>query len=56
MGDDAVLVTAQQLSDLMSEIWELLGRYRDAGAGDPSARRVLVGALATPIEPEEAPA
>jgi DNA-binding transcriptional ArsR family regulator len=56
MGDDAVLVTAEQLSDLTDEIWELVRRYREAGAGDHSARRVLIGTAATPVDPGEPPA
>ena len=56
LGDDAVLVTAEQMSRLMAEIEGLVERYRDAGAGDPSARRVLVGTAVAPIDLADPPA
>jgi hypothetical protein len=35
-----VTVTSAQLRELTGELEELLARYRQAGAGDPQARRI----------------
>jgi DNA-binding transcriptional ArsR family regulator len=56
LGDDAVLVTAEQMARLMAEIEEVVARYHEAGAGDPSARRVLVGTAVAPIDLTDPPA
>lgn len=50
-SDDGVLVTAEQAGALAKEVMAVIDRYRDAGAGDPAARRVLVSAVALPVEP-----
>jgi DNA-binding transcriptional ArsR family regulator len=55
-SDDGVLVTPAQLSRLMDEVGELIARYRDAGVGDPAARRVLVTTAAGPVDPTRPPA
>jgi DNA-binding transcriptional ArsR family regulator len=55
-ADDGVLVTPAQARQLAEELQALLHRYRDAGAGDPDARPLVVSALAIPVEPRfEAP-
>ena len=56
LGDDAVLVTAEQMGRLMAEIEEVVARYHEAGAGDPGARRVLVGTAVAPIDLADPPA
>ena len=38
------------------EIEEVVARYHQAGAGDPSARRVLVGTAVAPIDLTDPPA
>lgn len=55
MGDDAVLATPDQVSRMMAEVAEVVERYREAGAGDPAARKVLVATALTPIEPHDPP-
>ena len=50
-ADDGVLVTAAQARELRRELEAVVARYRDAGACEPAARRVLVTALALPVEP-----
>lgn len=49
--DDGVTVTPEQARALFLELQELIGRYREAGKGDPDARRVLVSAQALPVRP-----
>lgn len=49
--DDGVTVTPEQARALFLELQELIGRYREAGKGDPAARRVLVSAQALPVRP-----
>jgi DNA-binding transcriptional ArsR family regulator len=48
LSDTFVLVTADQLQALRAELDEVLGRYRDLGAGDPAARKVQVYTVAQP--------
>ncbi len=48
-ADDGVLVTPAQARALAEELLEVIHRYRDAGAGDPAARRVLVSAISLPV-------
>ena len=55
MGDDGVLATAEQVSRMMAEIQAVTERYRDAGAGDPTARKVLVATAVAPVDPQEPP-
>jgi DNA-binding transcriptional ArsR family regulator len=50
-ADDGVVVTAEQARALFTELQELIHRYREAGVGDPAARRVLVSAQALPVHP-----
>lgn len=52
--DHGVHVTAEQLRRLNDELDEVLERYRQAGAGDPDARRVLIARLTMP-RPEDRP-
>ena len=49
-SDDGVLVTAEQAVAMGEELMAVIDRYRDAGAGDPAARRVLVSAVALPVQ------
>lgn len=49
-SDAAVLVTADSLSAMREEIWEVVQRYRRVGQGNPRARRVAVYAFAYPID------
>jgi DNA-binding transcriptional ArsR family regulator len=50
-ADDGVIVTPAQARELAEELQAVMGRYREAGAGDPAARRVLVSTLAIPVQP-----
>ena len=50
-NDDSVLVTAEQAAALQNELYAVLRRYRDVGAGDPSARQVLISAVLVPAHP-----
>ena len=56
MSDDVVTVTPAQMKALAEELWEVVHRYRDAGAGHPDARRVAMHVLATPLEAKDVPA
>jgi DNA-binding transcriptional ArsR family regulator len=49
-GDDGVLVTAEQARALWDEIQDVVRRYRDAGADDPDAIRVLVWTHLLPVD------
>lgn len=49
-GDDGVLVTAEQARALWDEIQDVTRRYRDAGADDPDAIRVLVWTHLLPLD------
>ncbi|OFE16820.1 transcriptional regulator [Humibacillus sp. DSM 29435] len=49
-SDAAVLVTAQALEQLRSEMAQLVSRYRRVGQGNPSARRIAVYTFAYPID------
>lgn len=55
MGDDGVLATPDQVSRMMAELAAVVERYREAGAGDPAARKVLVATAVTPVSPHEPP-
>lgn len=55
LGDDMVVVTAEQMRSLADEIGELISRYRRVGQGNPSARRVAVFFGAHPIDMGQAP-
>lgn len=55
LGDDKVLVTAEQASRLVVEIAEVVSRYRQAGAGEESAAQVLVWTALAPVEPTRPP-
>jgi DNA-binding transcriptional ArsR family regulator len=50
-ADDGVVVTATQAAELFADLEALFARYREAGRGDPGARRLLAGVLLTPVEP-----
>lgn len=48
---DAVLtLTLEQLAAFDQELQELIARYRDRGAGDPRARRIILSLLGSPVE------
>ena len=48
--DAMVLVTAEQLGALRTELADLFGRYRRVGQGNPNAKRVVVYTTAVPLE------
>lgn len=52
LNDTFAVVTAEQLSRLQAELQEVVGRYRDAGQGEPGARRVQVWTFAQPSDPQ----
>lgn len=54
-SDDVVTVTPMQMSALREELWEVIQRHRDRGAGDPAARRVAVHVFATVLDADHAP-
>ena len=49
-GDDGVTVNAEQAKQMWAEIQAVVTRYRDAGAGDPDAIRVLVWTHLLPLD------
>lgn len=49
-GDDGVTVTAAQARSMWDEISAVVRRYREAGAGDPGAIRVLVWTHLLPLD------
>ena len=51
IGDALVNVTPEQFDAMAADLREVAVRYRDAGAGDPRARRVHVFAVARPVDP-----
>lgn len=55
IADGLVVVTAAQLAALRAQMWELLLHYRDAGRGDPAARRVAVYTVAYPLDMDQVP-
>jgi DNA-binding transcriptional ArsR family regulator len=50
LSDHLVQVTARQLSALRADLVEVLERYRRVGAGNPSAKRVLVYLCPLPVD------
>ncbi len=54
-SDASVLVTAEALEGLRSEMWDLIERYRRVGQGNPRARRVAVYAFAYPLDLDRPP-
>jgi len=50
MNDDVVVLTADQVTAMTAELREVVQRYRRAGQGNPSARRVAVYTLSYPID------
>lgn len=50
-ADDGALVTADQAAALRDEVLAVIARYRTAGEGDPTARKVLLSAVLLPAEP-----
>lgn len=55
LSDDLVIVTAEQLTQLTTELAEVIARYRRVGQGNPSARRVTIFHAAHPIDLDKAP-
>ncbi len=49
-GDDGIRVTAAQAKQLRQEIHELVTKYRNAGAGDASARDIMIWTILLPVE------
>ena len=56
LSDDGVLVTPAQAATMMREIESVMARYRQAGAGDPAAVKILVATAVAPVDPTEPPA
>lgn len=54
-SDASVLVSAEALEAMRTEIWELIERYRRVGQGNPQARRIAVYAFAYPIDLDRPP-
>jgi DNA-binding transcriptional ArsR family regulator len=54
LADHLVLITDEQLSALRGELDEVLARYRRAGAGNPTAKRVAVYLCPLPVDPPPA--
>ena len=50
MSDGVALVTPSQLQQLREQMWELLLRYRNAGAGAAEAREVALYTFAHPVD------
>ncbi len=50
IGDDVVEVTAAQAKAMQEDLIELVARYREAGKGDPDAKRVSVWHMMHPLE------
>jgi DNA-binding transcriptional ArsR family regulator len=50
VGDDVVEVTAAQAKAMQEELIELVARYREAGKGEPEAKRVSVWHMMHPLE------
>ncbi|QNO38807.1 helix-turn-helix domain-containing protein [Protaetiibacter sp. SSC-01] len=50
LGDMLVTVTPEQFAALLGELREVVERYREAGAGDPRARRIHAYAVARPVD------
>ncbi|MDQ4212588.1 helix-turn-helix domain-containing protein [Microbacterium capsulatum] len=50
LSDALLTVTPGQLADFQAELDALLVRYRRAGEGDPTARRVHLAMQSTPID------
>ena len=48
--DILVNVTPEQFEAMAAELREVVVRYRDAGAGDPRARRIHAFAIARPVD------
>ncbi len=55
LSDDGVLVTAEQAARMVEDIGEVVRRYREAGVGEESARRVMVWSALAPLNLEEPP-
>ena len=55
MNDDVAVLTAEQVRAMTDEIRAVVQRYRRAGQGNPTARRVAVYALTYPIDLERPP-
>jgi hypothetical protein len=53
--DHGVHVTAELLRRLNDELDQVLERYREAGAGEPDARRVLIARLTMPQDDDRPP-
>jgi len=50
ISDAIVTATPERLSELHAELDALLARYRSIDEGDPRARRVHLGLVASPVE------
>jgi len=54
-SDVWVEVTPEQLTAMREEMHAVAVRYRDAGAGDPRARRISMSLVSRPLDLEEEP-
>ena len=55
LHDDVLTVTPAQLVAFNAELGALMARYRDAGRGDPTARRIASGHLHQPVDLDQVP-
>ena len=55
MGDSFVIATAEQVSEMTREVWEVFEKYRRVGQGNPNARRVAVYLVGYPLDLDRAP-
>lgn len=55
MNDDHILVTADQLSALHTEISAVVDRYRRVGQGNPDAKRIALYLVFYPVDMDKAP-
>lgn len=55
-SDSMVLVTAEQLTALRDEVWDVIEKYRRVGQGNPQAKRIAVYTFAYPLDLERPPA
>lgn len=55
LGDTTVTVTAEQLTQLKTELGELLSRYRFLAEGDPQARSIVVYSVLFPRDVDAPP-
>ncbi len=55
MNDDMVVVTADQLREMHTEIDAVIERYRRVGQGNPDAKRIAAYLIFYPVDMDKAP-